>query len=91
MRNTVVNIENVYAAKEIGSYTIGNKEGNFNGDDIVVLPKAELTGELCLVFDFVRCRKVCVKVNPSVSGSRCISSPTVCCACDLQECFATLR
>jgi len=44
--NTVVNIENVYAAKEIGAYTIGNKTGNFNGDDIVVLPKAELTGEL---------------------------------------------
>ena len=43
---TEVTIDNVYAAKEIGSYTIGNKEGNFNGDDIVVLPKAELTGEI---------------------------------------------
>jgi len=44
--NTVVNIEAVYAAKEIGSYTIGNKTGNFNGDDIVSLSKADLTGDI---------------------------------------------
>ncbi len=44
--NTVVNIKSVYAAKEIGAYTIGNETGNFNGDSIVRLSKEELTGEL---------------------------------------------
>ena len=42
--NTVVNIETVYAAKEIGAYTIGNKTGNFNGDDIIRLAEADLKG-----------------------------------------------
>ena len=44
--NTEVNIDNVYAAKEISGNAIGNKTGNFNGDDIIRVSKAELTGEL---------------------------------------------
>ncbi len=44
--NTKVNIDNVYAAKEVSGNAIGNKTGNFNGDDIIRVSKAELTGEL---------------------------------------------